>query len=498
MNNDNNLEKSFKSVFDFDEIEQSDWNIPSEQVWVNIEGDLKRKNRRILMYSWLSTLGVFLFCAAIYLFGYKKPENLLSQLTKSTTEIQAKTYSNFSTINAQQIQAVTQNASPVKKVQAVESIFENKVEKIDNLKENKFNQSLLDNKFENKNASISKQTVVVNSIVTENQIPNTNLVVNDVLVPTTESIDNKEQAVAYNNKANNVSEPRSSSSLLEALPVWTFSMLNVNKTNLLNISNLPSITPIKISKPSSIVVSVIANSFKLENRIKGNISKFDGEKLKNAFSVGINVSKPLRNSFVEIGAAYAELNYVLNYNIALLFNGNGETQNKRGNFDNIYNGSVPTSFGNLNMQMVLARQQGHSVTQGEAIPLTAKGTERLSFINIPISWGKNIRLAPKFYATGKMTFSNNFLLTSSTQFEEVVSHHDAVLETLTVVKSSPKPTIWTPFMGASVGINYRLSSKLGIGASTFLQQSLKPMFKSEQYSNTPAIFGGGINVEYRF
>ena len=484
MNNDNNFGKGIKSMFDFDEIEQQDWNAPSEQVWLNIEDDLKKKNRRILMYGWVSTLGVFLFCAAIYFYSCQKPSNLLSQLTKNTTEVQVQ--NKF--IETPQSRGANQN-----NVIAVDNNFgsngyANKKNVLINTKSDNIESSK--SKIIEGNSDVKKQTLSID--LTDYVVNNNGIVPINVLGD--EKVETKiNTADALNNK-----DAKSPSTSVEALPLVAFTMLQNNNKVIFDVQNLPLLASIKVSKVLPIVFSLVANNFKLQNNIKGNVSNFDGEKLKNAFSLGINVAKPLRNSFIEIGAAYSELNYTLNYDIALPFNGNGETQNKNGNYDNTYNGSVPTSFGNLKMQMVLARQQGHSVTQGEAIPLTAKGLERLSFINIPISWGKNIRLAPKFYATGKMTFSNNFLLTSSTQFEEVVSHHDAVLETLTVVKSSPKPTIWTPFMGASVGINYRLSSKLGIGASTFLQQSLQPMFKSEQYNNSPAIFGGGINVEYRF
>ncbi len=491
MNNDKNLENGFKSMFDFDEIEQQDWNAPSEQVWVNIEDDLKKKNLRILMYSWISTFGIFLFCAAIYFYSSQKPTNLLSQLTKTTSEVQLQNKS----FETSQSQVANQNN--------IITVAENKV--VNNLNSITYenNKNIFENKkSSNKNIGSSKLTTLATNNVFKNQAINKNLVDNELningIIPIIVSSDKKEETKVNTTDVINIFESKSPSTLLEALPLVAISMLQINKTVTNEIQNLHLLTPIKVSKSLPIVVSLVANNFKLQNNIKGSVSNFDGEKLNNAFSFGINIAKPLRNSFIEIGAAYSQLNYTLNYDIALPFNGKGETQNKNGNFDNTYNGSVPTSFGNLNMQMVLARQQGHSIVQGEAIPLTAKGSERLSFINIPISWGKSIRLAPKFYATGKMTFSNNILLKASTQFEEVVSHHDAVLETLTVVKTSPKPTIWTPFLGASVGLNYNINSRLGIGATTFLQQSLQPMFKNEQYRNSPSIFGGGINLEYRF
>ena len=244
------------------------------------------------------------------------------------------------------------------------------------------------------------------------------------------------------------------------------------------------------------VKRIITNN--LPSNIKVDFPNFDGEKSVSAYQVGLNLIKPLKKSNIEFGISLLQLRYQLEYNLALPFNIFGETYSANGEAHSTYQGNVSTSLGSLNMEMVLARQSNQNVLQGENVPISANGTETLTFINLPISWGKSIALSKKINFVPKITFNNSFQVASKTDFQSVVSHHSAVRETGTLVKNSPTPNFWTPLAGGSVELNYILTPKWTFGVDAFLHQSLQPMFKNDVYSNTPRFFGVGTNLKYSF
>jgi hypothetical protein len=502
MNND--LESLFRSSFNDENISEEDWNIPSDKVWAGVEEDLTQKKKKRFGFFWMLpfviTSGLFaLFLLSEMVFNNQKnQQNNISNQVKTTTEIKT----------------VVNPITDMKTSNNV--IFENK--KIDNKKiESTANQSVVKEKpnkqivfSKNKNSntsysfekkSISNQTP--STIFVEENKNNTNI--NTVLPIGT--ISTEEGVVLSAEKTSNTAivEKRIATETLELLPqdfkYLTIPELNVNIASAyaskLDFSSLK-----KASAKSILDYAVIlsAQNFIFQNKISSNDKvDFSGEKFNLAYSYGISTAKMIgQHTFLSLGLQQSEIRYSLNYDVALPFNPQGETPNINGNFDNKYSGAIPTSQGELKMEMVLQRQAQQTVVQGEAIPLSASGMEKLKFVRIPLSIGANFFTIGKFQIINQLSFNQMINVSSETTFQSVLSHHDAVQETQTVVRLSPKPSKWTPEIGTSLGFYYPLTKKIHLGAEGFLNQSLRPMYKNTSYSNTPISYGIGANLKYKF
>lgn len=467
-----NMEQPFRSSFDFDELESEEWNTPSDDVWENIEDDLTKKKRRFAFWWWLPVAGLSTLLLLIFVnrisknqenlnknayFKQEKAEKKIVQQTENGIEVSA---------NVQKISLLDKNVQ-TENIKKTSSYVKNSAK-------------LSDNFLPKQEKSTIENTTKVGSIFSENK----------------NSVDTFSKVVSVLEKQNETPIKRvQNKDSIDFLPNLKFSISPTEKNIMI------AEVPILIKKPSSaprFIFSVGANTFGLRNEIKGNVGKFDGESFDYAYSVGASIIKPFKKMFFEVGVDFSQINYKLSYDLALPFNGLGEVQNTNGSFDNTYNGSVPTSLGDLKMEMTLARSSAQVVTQGEQIPISARGSERLSFVQVPISWGRNFAIAPKWNFTGKVTLNNMFNVGSRTQFGEVISHHEGVKETKTQVKISPTPSVWCPLIGTSAELDYVLAKKWTIGANIFAQQSLIPIFKNDNYSNTPYLFGAGTNLKYRF
>ena len=486
MNNNNNIEQRFQSVFDFDELENQDWNVPSDTVWQGVEDELKQKKRRAFFWWWFPVLAISVG-GFLYLYkGEQKQQNEAAIIEKNINNNVKSGNENIAKDNEKVI--INNTISSESNVYAVEKtnkpatgIFSSKNKSTNkNINQSKSENINFNKKTNNENVFSQNETIVI--------------------APEKEQINNDEQK-----KATSIFKEKQLE-ILAFLPNLPFLFLKNKEKEIV----LPDYAPInqitKTSKPKHLIIALQANTVgvkriitnNLPSNIKVDFPNFDGEKSVSAYQVGLNLIKPLKKSNIEFGISLLQLRYQLEYNLALPFNTFGETYSANGEAHSTYQGSVPTSLGNLNMEMVLARQSNQNVLQGEAVPISANGTETLTFINLPISWGKSIALSKKINFVSKVTFNNSFRVASKTDFQSVVSHHSAVRETATLVKDSPTPNLWTPLAGGSVELNYILTPKWTFGLDAFLHQSLKPMFKNDVYSNTPRFFGVGTNLKYAF
>ena len=478
-----NLEKKFQSQFSFDELETEDWNVPSDKVWNNIETNLQKKKRRVFFW-WFPTLA---FSAALFLvFIYVENENKKSRISveKVTTK------NNFTNSS---VETKTQNSNSEA---AINSINPNISEKNqgDKIKSNDNKASFLSkNKAKIVNTAVFSSENDVKSLFEGKDKNPSVLTYKDTELE-------KGLSIVPNNSTVILAEEKTAREIRSEENIALIPSLSIREINFLKNIQPESAYP-KLRKPiskSKFAVSLAANTFFIQDKVKGNFVKSGGESFDYAYTIGASVIKPFKRVFFEAGIGFSQMNYKLKYDLVLPFNGVGETKSTDGNFDNTYNGSVPTSLGDLKMEMVLARISSQTVQQGEQIPISANGTERLTFLQVPLSLGKNFAIAPKLSFTGKATLNNLLRVATRTSFDQVISHHDNVHETNTSVKTSPTPNAWCPFLGGSVEINYKLNSKWTISANTFAQQSLLPIFKNDKYSNTPYLLGFGTDLKYAF
>ena len=503
----NNLETLFQTTFQPDNTSQvEDWNVPSDRVWDSIEADLKKKKRRKVLFFVLLPCLFLATSAVIGATVYGLNNNEKSDKTTFALVAKANNDTAKSTASGSKLPTLDATKNDVNQTNIdTKSIKEDKGITKTVIKEanktttfvatTKQPRFVVDSKSFQKDVSKNlennkKVTESKNQVVQSTATSFTNLSNNSAELAST-VLDKNESKLSTNNE-------NSKSEMLENLAkkeILSINTLTKNEALILN-TTFPVFGIVKkANQYSRTSLIVMAQAFILKNKItsRDNID-FSGETINNAFNVGLGVQRDFstKKLFLELGLQYTQINYKLDYDINLAFNPNGETQNTNGNFDNVYNGVFPTTQGPLQMKMVLQRQGGNNVIQGENIRITAKGAEKLTFLRIPFSVGAHFASQNRISFINKLSFNQLINVGSTTQFSEVLSYHSAIKETLTQVQLSPKPNVWTPEIGVSVGILAKLNRDIALGSELFYNKALLPMYKTNTYSNTPVNMG--LNV----
>jgi hypothetical protein len=503
MNND--LESLFSSSFDSENIGDEGWNVPSDKVWKGIENGLPKKKRRFA-FLWFCT---FALAGVGLLYGMTK---VVNQNTTQQVQVERQHGTVGNTTKSTSTQLV------VASNEAEKSVALNVVNNINNTsaattKPNTevVSASVLKNKKINTSTKTAKISQVQESIVGKKNFVEQKDIENYVheLVQNT-SVLTKDKAETINNidvlNVNKLSIKNESKS--EFIPFLTSKIPEMNlpqreviivRENYLAYESILAGSKEKMWFKDAVVFS--AQSFRLQNNIKSSSNlSFDGERFKSGYNIGLSYMRMLPNNlvFLELGLQHSEINYALDYSMNLPFNPTGETNNINGGYDNTYNGAIQTSQGQLNMKMVLQRQAGQNVIQGENIPISAKGSEKLTFLRIPFSVGASLARSQKMNLVNKISFNQLINTGSSTTFEQVVSQHSLIKETKTEVQNSPKPNTWTPEIGASIGLLYKLNKTWELGGELFYNKSLRPIYKTDTYSNSPSNSGLSTYLKYNF
>lgn len=479
MNKD--LESIYREAFNSSQIDAEDWNLPSDSVWENIEEEIKPKKKRRILWFWLP-----MACLAMsfYIFQTFPNKNRNMSLEKQSMAQVAQIIStqNDLSSSAQINSDAVRNidiTTEAQKTQNDKLLAERKSNSPKQVKENNRKQGLTNiNEVKEQNITINKN--VLNPNIQENKTT--------IAVSPTNEVSAKINPTIL----------KDSVEFCKILPILALQELDKKeqKPDLYIPKQL-----IKPYKPKNLQLIADAYLLNIRNKTTSGIASstdFSGEKLRFAYQTGLAIRQSIgKFIFVELGAQYQALQYRLQYEMGLPFNGIGEMENSKGNYDNTYNGAVSTSIGELRMQMVLERQLGHSVPQGEIIPLSAEGEARLSFLRLPIAFGFNKALNSRFSINSKALFSQNININHKAQFRQVLSHHSAVKETLTEVLEAPKPKTWVPEFGFGVGVEYRLTSKWSIKADAIGIQSIKSIYQTSDFTNKHQYLGLGLGIAHR-
>lgn len=461
------LESIYQEAFNNNSIESEDWNLPSDAVWDNIEEAIKPKQKRRFLWLWFAivclTIGsCFLFITS----NYNNPVN-------ATT----------TAMPAQGMQQPNENNANNTEVQA--SNMSTKVKT--NTDNYNIPADLSKNNPTNRHHKITTSSAN-NSIIPLTEKFQENLFSNSINTDNPGSIKDTQTTKI----------PQQRIAICDGLPRLNSSFL-LSDSPALDLS-IPTVSP-EISKNRAIELTWSAYALNVKNQTRSTTKSsaaFSGESLKFAYQTGLTMRKHLNKSFfVEFGAQYSRLTYQLKYEMGLPFNGVGEMENDKGNYDNTYNGAVATSIGELKMQMILERQLGHSVTQGEIIPLSAEGEASISSLRLPIAFGFSKAIHHRININTKVLFLQNINLTHDAKFKQVLSHHDAVQETLTEVLASPKPNAWIPEVGLGLEVAYRLTPRWSIKAEAIGINDMRYIYQNDMFKNKHRYFGGGIGIGFR-
>jgi hypothetical protein len=462
------LESIYQEAFNSSQIDAEDWNLPSEIVWENVEEAIQPKQRRRIIWFWLPTLCLLMGIVGLQILPNRNKHNSLKPQAATIANIQNNNDSSTNSTNYDKLSSTYESEK-----------------KVASNAEEKEKKASTTNKSSKKKTSMSFNASNDESFVAQTVLPSaaSKVVTNE----------------AIKERINDEKLLKDTISLCSTLPILSLHDFDLKNNNPnLNIQK-QLIQPLKTNSFQLFWNVYMLNIKNKTSTGAANTTDFSGESLKYAYQTGFTLRKNIRkNFFFEFGAQYHELQYQLKYEIGLPFNGIGETTNNKGNFDNIYNGAVTTSIGELKMQMVLERQLGHSVPQGEIIPLSAEGEARLGFLRLPIAFGFRKNISPRFSLSGKGIFIQNINIIHKAQFQQVLSHHTAVKETLTEVVASPTPNVWTPELGFGLDLEYRLTPKWSVKADVIGIKSIRHIYQNDIFTNSPKYVGGGIGLGYRF
>jgi hypothetical protein len=479
MDKEKNWEKMFQDAFDEQHLEPQAWNTPSDNVWSNIEENLTPKKKRRVVLWWLPLLALY----GIYtIFSYTN-KNKSSNKTITAQQVVSEKKDTQNTVNQHNETIVDKKLSTTQPNITFQSVEQRMTE---GKRENKNQRSkeLIDNQVDSKFMAKNELSIMASTPPTSADV-----VAEKQIFLSEKNIDiDKDKTIEKGNRP-----------LLNVPTIATLPMLLVekNKNELvirkedINLSRV-----VKVSK-KSLAMGVVASSFTVRNRVKGS-GYVAGDYFDNAFQVGLSVTKNInKNIFIETGVGYSQWRYRLDYQLGLPYS-SIETPTTQGKLQTAYNGEVPTAYGLLAMEMILARQSNTAVATNENIPIRAIGDESFHFVNVPILLGWQRNVTPKIEFLTKTGIDNHLLMESKINFQSVQSGHDVVQHNSTVVLKRPTPQRWSPGWSLGVGLDYQLSRKTNVRIEGFYQIMLRDMQKNINLDNKPHLFGLKSGFYYKF
>ncbi|MCC6725211.1 MAG: outer membrane beta-barrel protein [Saprospiraceae bacterium] len=185
------------------------------------------------------------------------------------------------------------------------------------------------------------------------------------------------------------------------------------------------------------------------------------------------------------------------YQLAVPYRHNGETQHDDGNFDNQYNHSLPSSLGNYPAQLVLTRTNGVDVAEGEVMNLELTIRQKTRLLSLPLQlrygFGKD-----RWQIGAKAGFFANHVLGISNEKPKLISKHGAIHERHTSIGTPPLNDLqqWTFDWALGTDIRYQLTRRFGLSLNAAYQQGITPVYKDEAVKNYLHAWNLGAGVHY--
>jgi hypothetical protein len=392
MEDRNNLNNIFRDRFNNEDIPKEEWNTPDHEVWSNIERTLPKKEEE----SSKSILIPFLLSLALLSFmflGYKYFEKAqkvkdLEILLKECSESKEMPLNNFSAQNAILQTSNKQNATPqnsivkngkssfkdsqvikslslvAKESTNIQSSNLNKIENImDDVKVSSSNGNILSN-FGTSDLNLNNDgDYNVNSIISERDL----------------------------NEENKFEQGR----FLKITPLYQMELMMLTSSKnrfLIDFPNINSPMIIPSKKTSGPwMVGVSSGYIQWVDHKKGRLNNPLSELLldentSSSFNLQLNFKKVLHPKLsLNLGLGTYSRTQSSTYRLSLPYSTANETS--QGNeFHNYFEHSLPTSLGNINTNLTLARSISSNVTNNENVDLDFSLANKTRAINVPITF----------------------------------------------------------------------------------------------------------------
>ncbi len=168
-------------------------------------------------------------------------------------------------------------------------------------------------------------------------------------------------------------------------------------------------------------------------------------------------------------------------------------------YESTYSLSVPTSYGNTDLEVDFRRSSSDQINQGQHVLLDVIARQRLKFINIPLMVG---------YETGKGRFSYGVQTGAAINIlNTTVVEAEVTSKSMKLRRHNNKPRItrqltetrrvgYDYLLGASIG--YHLSPSLRLSVEPVFRTNITPVVSTEDFSNSLNSFSLHIGANYMF
>lgn len=469
-----NLEDLFRNSFnDQNKTNESEgWNIPSAQVWGQIESGLKedkQPERKLLYWYWGATAASFLLLiSVIQLYQYAKQiDNLSTQLHK--------------------------NEQVVKNIQSQLRTLEQT-----------HDSKTIANSLEKKSINTTKKSISQSSNITKRNIVFNNAQPSKTFfhqqaIPLSPSSNSSLEKVIKNGSplASNrlptpvgkvktpLSQPdqvvtqKALSNPLKTLPKLT-PLLNVPQQS---IEVMAPITP-TIAQSSNLYVGVeYAPTW---TSIKRNISNnfppnfFPAfEQQENSYAFGLKLGIPINPQWtVETGIQYLQSENTIQHNRAIPFHFLEERLNGQGNYESTFSLQLNSSAGAVETDVLISRNAASMVEEDARLDFDIQFSNRLTYVELPIILKRQL-------SHGRLGFNvkaglvNRFLIQKSFDFQHIDIADERFQFQPRRVREQPKgrqgPSSYTANYLLGFGLAYKILPKMEVYVEPTFSRSIQPI-----------------------
>ncbi|MEM6699809.1 MAG: hypothetical protein AAF599_15510 [Bacteroidota bacterium] len=399
------LEEIFAQKLDQASSEPNLWSTPTEEVWLGVDAELRRKRRdrrvRILLLFLFGVMLVF------FLFGNQFLETFWQQ---ETTEVPVA--DNLSSTPSETL-AEVEIDSQESEEQAAGTI---------NFQEVAVNtKSIADGKRPpNTTSPILVQHSASNNSSTAT-ISDTNEASSDKVAPSS--------AKGINSELSFDNAPEEKKGAIEAhLPAEVLEPLNSQLVTLLNQTTQANLFEEKVSrKEEAWIVETSAGTYNSLRRYPIATDELNLEITPTqTYAAAINVEKVISSNWsVGLGLGYSKASFDANYDVNFAYSSINEQETSEG-FEKAYQHSLPSLLNPLEAEFVLVRSRSASISTGDDIPLSLRlshGTQQLS---LPFYAKYRIHRGNWSYYLKAGVAGNMLLSDLSTDHITTESHHEDI------------------------------------------------------------------------
>ncbi len=379
MEDSNNINNIFRDKFNSEAIPKEDWNTPDDQVWSNIERTLpkpKEESNRSPLIPFILSLALlgFMFWGYKYLQKAEEVENLehlLKQCSDSKIEANGNTHN-----TNQSIMASHQNSA--EKIEPIVSMVNQKVANASN---SDVTSSATFKDVNQKSNISSLKGEAANDLLASATISD-----QEARIAAQNQIDDNQSLVENHDESRPNLKIIPLQNLIQKPFVNNNSYFDLNQLN----TQLSAINPaLKNSGPWMLGFGVGYNQWidKKNGTINNPLSELLlNEKTTPSLHYQVNLKKFInRQLAVNIGLGTYSRNQRSTYRLSLPYSTSNEVRHGD-EMHNYFQHSLPTSLGNINTNLTLARSISSNVTNNENVDLDFSLSNKIKALNVPITF----------------------------------------------------------------------------------------------------------------